>query len=249
MAELPAQSNQESQPNEEPRAVVVPLGSLTAADRRQMFALMSSHFDNVDERQFFHDLDEKESVLLLRDSGERILGFSTMMLLRTELAGRPLAAVFVGDTVIEPEYWGQASWLYAWCRRTVEMASESGVSPCYLLLLTSTHRSYRFTSAFFHEFHPRPNQAMPADVAAHREALVRLKFPEEFDPNTGVVKLQRPTPIRPERRDTADREVPEIRYFVESNPGYANGDFLTCLAEITFENLTPLGKRMVRGTE
>jgi len=249
MAEFPAQTNEETQPNEEARAAVVPVGSLTAVDRRQLFALMSSHFDNVDERQFFHDLDEKESVLLLRDSRERILGFSTMMLLRTDLAGQPLAAVFVGDTVIEPEYWGQASWLFAWCRRTFEMASEAGVSPCYLLLLTSTHRSYRFTSAFFHEFHPRLDQALPADVAAHREALVRLKFPEEFDPITGVVKLREPTPTRPERRDTADRGDPEIRYFLEANPGCANGDFLTCLAEITLANLTPLGKRMVRGSE
>jgi GNAT superfamily N-acetyltransferase len=235
--------------SEEARAVVVPVGSLEAAERRQLFALMSSHFDNVDERRFFRDLDEKLSVLLLRDRGERILGFSTMGLLRTELAGQPLAAVFVGDTVIEPEYWGQSAWLYAWSRRTFEMAKESGASPCYLLLLTSTHRSYRFTSAFFNEFHPRPDQPLPAELAARREVLVRLKFPDEFDPATGVVKLREPTPPRPERRDTPEREHPEIRYFFEANPGGINGDFLTCLAEISYDNLTPLGRRMIRGAE
>ena len=63
------------------------------------------------------------------------------------------------------------------------------------MLLTSTHRTYRFMSGFFHEYYPRPLVAMAPGVKARLDALVRIKFPEEYDAARGVVVLKHQTPV------------------------------------------------------
>ena len=37
-----------------------------------------------------------------------------------------------------------------------------------------------------------------------------------------------------------------IQFFLEKNPNYQKGDELVCLAEISFDNLTNLGKRVLK---
>ena len=96
---------------------VTPVSVLTAVERARLFELMSCHFDRVDRARFFADLDEKPSVLLVREAASgTICGFSTIMLFETTQSHERIAAVFAGDTVIEPEYWGHPSWVYAWAR-------------------------------------------------------------------------------------------------------------------------------------
>ena len=102
-------------------------------------------------------------------------------------------------------------------------------------------------SGFFHEYYPRPLVAMAPDTKARLDALVRIKFPDEYDAARGVVVLKHQTPVREERQspNMAPGEDAADRFFLAQNPGYANGDFLCCLAEFTWENLTPLGRHVV----
>ena len=37
-----------------------------------------------------------------------------------------------------------------------------------------------------------------------------------------------------------------IQFFLRKNPNYQKGDELVCLAEISFDNLTNLGKRVLK---
>lgn len=232
------------------RSSVVPVQSLTAASRAELYSVMSRHFTGVDEQQFFQDLDEKQWIVLLQENGtERITGFSTIMLLETELAGQPIAGVFAGDTIIEPEFWGQSSWLYQWGHCSYELACGSGDPHVGFVLLTSTHRSYRFLPGFFHEYYPHPDRPIPAEVQAKLDALVGLKFPREYNAQTGIVRPVHATPVRPGREDPAatTRDDRHAEFFRRANPRFEQGDFLACFAELTWENLTPLGRRVVRG--
>ena len=95
---------------------VLAVTSLSSEDRLQLFHLISSHFDRVDQAAFFHDLDDKKKIILLQDVGGTIRGFATMTLIEANLASERIAAVYAGDTVIDPECWGHSSWLYAWAR-------------------------------------------------------------------------------------------------------------------------------------
>ena len=42
------------------------------------------------------------------------------------------------------------------------------------------------------------------------------------------------------------REQPHVRFFLDRNPGYVNGDELVCLAEISEANLTSAALRFVK---
>ena len=42
------------------------------------------------------------------------------------------------------------------------------------------------------------------------------------------------------------KENEDIKYFVNKNPGYLYGDELVCLTEISEENLTKFGKRVIK---
>ena len=228
---------------------VSPVAQLTSQERAELLGLMIGHFDRIDSTHFFRDLDEKRSVILVRDAATRRLrGFSSITRYETTLNGQRLAAVFAGDTVMEPDCWGHSAWLYHWAQHGFELACEVPADFVALVLLTSTHRSYKFLPGFFREYYPTPSLATPALVRDRLTALVRVKFPEEYDAHSGVVKLAEPTPVRPERGDPAalDSDDPHVRYFRSLNPGYVNGDFLACVAEFTWENLSALGRRVVR---
>jgi hypothetical protein len=38
---------------------------------------------------------------------------------------------------------------------------------------------------------------------------------------------------------------PHVAFFRDINPGHARGDELACITELTLENLTPAGRRML----
>lgn len=235
----------------EPAAIastVRPVATLTASERQQLFELMSAHFENVDQTQFFRDLDEKRSVVLLVDSEQdRICGFSALTLRETIIDGEPVSAVFAGDTVIEPDYWGQHSWLLNWGRHAFELADLAAHQPVYFLLLTATHRSYRFLPGLFHEYYPRPDRPTPPAMQARIDALSRLRFPDEYDALRGIVSLHHPTPVRAERADPAaqQRMDEDVQFFLSRNPGYQNGDYLACITILAADNMTRVGRRVV----
>src|SRR5689334_12304995 len=87
------------------------VAELSSEERERLYALMSGHFANVDHEQFLRDLDEKQFVVTVVDKADgRLCGFSTQMLYEAELDGQRIPAVFAGDTVMEPAYWGYHGW-------------------------------------------------------------------------------------------------------------------------------------------
>jgi hypothetical protein len=222
---------------------------LSPLERGQMFALLSDHFDNACYDQFERDLSEKHCVVTVEHATRGVVGFTTAMRLTCEEAGRPLTALFSGDTMLHPDVWGAHGWMRALSRyaRTASQASP-GEGPLYWLLLTATHRTYRTLPAFFKEYYPRPDAPTPPDVWRRMSALVRKKFPAQFDAASGVVRLNPPLPVRADRRELATRGLsgPHARFFAEHNPGFLNGDFLVCLTDLSPGNRTRLGERLFR---
>ncbi len=151
-----------------------------------MFRLMSSQFDRVRETQFLRDLDDKQRIILLRDAAGDIRGFSAMTVIEAQLGRERIAAVYAGDTVIEPECWGHTSWLFAWARSGAWLARGSGVEKTHLVLLTSTHRSYRFLPGFFHEYYPRTRPSDAPRCESPNGGLCASKVSDEYDAAPGV---------------------------------------------------------------
>lgn len=228
-------------------AEIRPVPALDAKSRERLFQLFSSYFIAADPSRFHADLDAKESVLLLSDARGVIVGFSTIGRVRTELRGRTLAAVYSGDTLIDPAWWGASGWMGVWLRHTLKAAEDEVAAEVYWLLLTATPRSYRFLPAFFRDYVPLPDGREPEALREAKDALVRSVFPTAYDPFTGIVHPHHPYPVREEKRSLArvKESDPATRFFLAANPNAVEGDYLVCLAPLSRENLNEAGRRLL----
>ena len=221
--------------------------SLSYGERTEMYALMERYYSNVSRTVFERDLSEKEWCILLTDAPGRVRGFSTMMLIRTVVDGRPVAAVYSGDTIIDREHWGESTLSRLWSGHAFDLASSVPEHPVYWFLLSSGYKTYRFLTTFFEEFYPTHDRETPREAKRVMDALATARFPTRFDPEAGVVRPEHPTPVRPGVADVTGRRLadPHVAFFVSANPGHARGDELVCLTELAVENLTPAGRRML----
>lgn len=217
-----------------------------------MYELLESYFAGTDRARFDADLQEKDLVILLRDAGTgRVQGFSTLMRLCDRVDGRDVIAFFSGDTIVDREYWGETELSRAWGQTVYaevdRIRAERPDASIYWFLICSGYKTWRFLPVFFRTFYPNLRAATPDGVRRIADALAAKKFGDEYRPESGVVRFRQAMPLRqgvasitPERlRD------PRVAFFVERNPGHACGDELVCLTELTRENLTRAGERMV----
>lgn len=212
-----------------------------------MFDLFDEHYAGVDPARFQADLAAKDQVVLLHDPANNTLqGFSTLAIYTADVRGRCVGVVYSGDTIIRPAYWGTPALPSVWIQHVLALAAGLP-QPVYWLLISSGYKSYRFLPVFYREFYPRHDAPTPAHLQAILDELAAARFGDEYDPMTGIVRFrQGATPLRAGVAEVGEerRRNPHIRFFLERNPGHDQGDELVCLTQLSFENLTPAGRRM-----
>ena len=217
------------------RCDVVRRAALSRRDRDAMFTLYTTYFETGDRVTFERDLAEKEWVILLTAEDGQVEGFSTLMRMRVGEA----TIFYSGDTIVAPQRWGSFELPRVWSRHVFAEADAN----TYWFLISSGYRTYRFLPLFFREFYPR-DQAMKPLL----DRIAISKFGDAYDAGTGVIRLATPAPLRSGLSDPELRmNNPHVRFFVEANPGHANGDELACLVRIHPDNLTSAGRRMIEG--
>ena len=219
---------------------------LQEADRAAMYALLAAHFQGVERSTFDRDLDEKNWVLLFADN-ERLKGFTTLLAYETVHDGEPISVIYSGDTIMARETWKTTTLPRTWISavRALRERYLRG-NRLYWLLLTSGFRTYRLLPVFWREFHPRYGVATPPVVQALLNRLAAERFGSCYQSGNGVVRFSSPQMLREELREVGPGRLsdPHVAFFMERNPGWSHGDELVCLTEISFENLTPAGRRM-----
>jgi hypothetical protein len=223
-----------------------PRAELSVQQTGEMFALLSRHFEGVTRDQFQRDLAEKNWVVEIR-RGDRLLGFSTLLVCDVEFEGRSLTAIYSGDTIVAPEAWGSPALARSWISAVNYLRSASPEQPCYWLLLTSGFRTYRFLPVFWREFFPRHDAPLPPDVHRLLDHLARVRYGVAYDATTGLVRFPHPQKLCASLRDTPTGRLHNLHidFFLRHNPGHQDGDELVCLTEIGEANLTAAGRRMV----
>lgn len=226
----------------------VPRASLTGHERDELLALLDRHFEGVTPIQFARDLDEKDWVLRIRRDG-RLVGFTTLQLYHAQHDGRCLNVLYSGDTIMAPEAWRSPVLARGWIALVRALRATRPGEPWYWLLLSSGFRTYRFLPVFWRNFWPRHDAVAPPHVQAMLVSLAQGRFGAAFDAAAGVVRFAHPQRLRgalatvPEGRDVD----PHVRFFLARNPGHDAGDELVCLTELSDDNLTAAGARMVWG--
>ena len=228
---------------------IVKREDLAISERDQMFDLMSDYYINMDRATFESDLAEKRWVILATDQEEaQIRGFSTQTLLEVSYRGRPIRALFSGDTIVHRAYWARNPLAKLWGRFALSLIRRDFSEPLYWFLITKGYRTYRFLPVFFHEFYPRYDQPTPRWARDTIDAFARSKFPDAFDQDSGIVKTSMSGPhLKPGIAEMSSSRLrdPDVRFFHAMNPGHTRGDELCCIAPLTRENFTAAAYRVI----
>lgn len=223
-----------------PRLVarVAPVSDIDPATIDAMYRLFSESYEDVDRQLFERDLMAKAHVIFVHDRAGYLRGFSTLVVWKIERSAGPIRMLFSGDTVIEPSFWGDRSFLIKWLETIGALYGEQPLVPFYWLLISKSPRTYRALPLFFRRFYPSTEDEEPlADLA---NDIGRIAFADRFDEARGVIlaapltgRLSPPLAFVPPK-DTRRRDV---QFFVSRNPGFAAGDELVCLARIQPANI------------
>jgi hypothetical protein len=209
----------------------------------EMYGLMTSHYEGVNRDIFQRDLLEKRDVIVLRDSEEnQIKGFSTLMLLEEVVDESPVTALFSGDTIIDKEYWGTNELPKWWGKYAFNLIDEMPGKELYWFLMSKGYKTYRFLPVFFNEFPEREKRVL--------DSLAFSKFPDNYDSDTGVICFEgKKDHLKQGVADIDNSRMnnPDIKYFVERNPGWQQGDELVCIVKLTKDNFNKMGHRVVTG--
>jgi hypothetical protein len=218
---------------------------LSPADEAQMYALYEAYYEATSPQIFAADLAGKSHVFELRDAG-RLCGFSTLEVIELELEGAAHRALFSGDTIIRHEYWGEQTLAAAFCELAGRLKGARPEVPLYWLLISKGYRTYRYLNLFSRDYYPSCRAPTPPAAQRRLDALARHKFGAAYDARLGLVRFpcsrgQLRTPWA-QIRDNL-RERPEVRFFLERNPRFAQGEELVCLAELSVANLRGHARR------
>ena len=219
--------------------------------RARMCTLLNDFFENVSRAQFDADLAEKEWAFVFSDAAGTVQGFSTLMRLNVTVDGRPVVAVYSGDTIIHPDFWHEMELPKLWGKHVFALAAEvhaaTPAAAVYWFLISSGYKTYRFLPVFFENFYPTYRQPTPPEIQRTIDALARYKFGDQYDPVTGIIRFASAAPLREGVAEVDERRLKnrDIAFFVEKNPGHAAGEQLACLVEIDHANITSAGMRML----
>ena len=227
-------------------AAVVDVLQLSRQDRWRMFAIYQAHYEATSWERFESDLDDKTHAVLVRNDGGMIQGFTTLSIMETSLGGKRLRAIYSGDTIIDREYWGSQQLAFTWIRFAGSIKAAEPLTPLYWFLIVKGHRTYRYLSAFSQTFYPHWAHETPAATRALMHHLGGARFGAFYRPELGIIRFPESRGhLKPELAaiSAAEAQRPDVALFLALNPGYAGGDELLCLTELSAENLRPHARR------
>jgi hypothetical protein len=213
----------------------------------RMFDLYDQYYDATSRALFETDLRNKDHVVTLREPSGALAGFSTLAVLEAEIGGKPLRAIYSGDTIIDHAHWGTQALAFTWIRFAGTIKARSPELPLYWFLIVKGHRTYRYLSAFSVDFHPHWQRPTPASARDVMDALAQSRFGGAYDQARGVVSFARSRGhLKPEWAvvEPGEGTRRDVAFFLRRNPGYVNGDELVCLTQLSSDNLRPLARRV-----
>lgn len=219
---------------------VIERDSLGPDDRRLMYDLYRRYYGASDYALFNSDIDEKNQVIVLHDETQRLVGFSTLLLMEFEFDGMPRRAIFSGDTIIHHDYWGTQALSLAWCRQAGHIKTQRPDVPLYWFLIVKGYRTYRYLPLFARKFYPSWRHETPRDISAMMALLAEKKFGGAYCPETGIIHFENSKGHLKEGWADIPQHVlnhRDVKYFLDRNPNYHKGDELVCFAELSQANL------------
>jgi len=221
-----------------------------------MFLLMKNHYENMKKDKFLKDLYDKNNVFLLFENDE-LKGFSTIKKMELnienekETVNGKIVGFFSGDTIIEKGFsWGiefQKEWI-KYCLLESEKNMKNGLKT-YWFLISKGIKTYMYLPTYFKKFSPKADYTENETEKKIKDIYAEKIYGNRYNKENGIVKNDGTNDfLRENVVVLSEKQLKNknVQFFLEKNPNYQKGDELVCLAEISFENLTNLGKRVLK---
>jgi hypothetical protein len=122
-------------------------------------------------------------------------GASDFQVVRGDTLRQP--AFFSGDTIVHRGFQREMLLPRLWGRHVFALAEQVRDRRVWWFLISSGYTTYRFLPVFFRTFYPAFDRPFTGEARALLDDVAGRKFPREYDPAAGVIRLLQPSPVRP----------------------------------------------------
>lgn len=211
---------------------------LEESDIKIMYEIMEKHYDDTDYKVFLSDLLKKDYCLLLRDEKNMIQGFTTQKSLKFKVGGRQVFGVFSGDTIINKEHWGSIELFQAFANFYIEFGQEH--PEFFWFLISKGYKTYMMLPMFFKEYYPCCRRETPEYYQEIMDGFGEEMYKDTYNRNSGVIEYrEKKDKLKTGVADIDEKHLrrPEIKFFVDKNPLFWQGNDLVCLVNFKTDNL------------
>ncbi len=213
-------------------ARVVPVGSVSDSELREMYTIFERYYDNTSFEAFAGDFRAKDEAILLYHDG--IVGFSTLKEVQVEVGGRVHVGMYSGDTVVDRAWWGTRVLGRVFLWHLVKRRVRHLFRPYWWILISKGYKTYLLMANNFPEHYPTVDGPPPGDRLAVRDAFAARLFGDHFDPARGLVVFDRSRgQLKQGIADVTPALAagnPRVALFERLNPTWREGSELVCLA-------------------
>jgi hypothetical protein len=209
---------------------------LTVEDQAAMLSLMQKYYAQMEDSEFYSDLAAKDDVIILRESRTgKLVGFSTLTYFDLSHLKERAFGVFSGDTIVDQAYWGntalQKTFLLHLSRWKLKNRGQ-----LFWFLISKGYKTYLLMANNFPLHYPRFEAKTPELYQEMMAEVYGSLYPQTYRADLDLIQnaghsyhlkegVAAPSPA-------LLRDFPRIRYFVEKNRRWSEGDELACIAEM-----------------
>ena len=228
---------------------IVQASSIARHKADELFELMDKYYGRMSRETFMRDLYEKDWVLLLTKQGsDKIEGFTTILRMETVLDGKVYRALYSGDTIIDMESRGQTEIMRVWMNFAIDLAEAMKGERLYWFLISKGYRTYKLLPLHSREYYPRYDRETPPEYKRLIDAFATHRFGSAYDPQSGVIKPRGGRDyLKSSQEDITPHRLtdPHIKFFIEMNPHFYDGDELACITFVSRDNLARFARKIL----
>ncbi len=213
----------------------------------EMFNLFIKYFD-CEEETFYLDLESKKALVLLENQDKDIVGFTSMDISVEEFRNKKIVILFSGNTIVDERYRDELYLITGFLEFAVRTQFKYPEYKIFWHLICEGYKTYRYLPLSFNRFYPHYKKE---SLQYEKELLDKVslkRFNRHYDKNTDIIRIPGSELLKTDFAKTPQNKLNDkhIKFFTDKNPFYADGDKLSCIAEISYNNLKAIPKRIYK---
>ena len=193
-------------------------------------------------------IEARERAALYWDHDENIIGLVTIDLREETFMGRNVVAIYTGNAYLREQIRGMNIIQKLAMRCYVEALARWPRHDHFWFFGSNSFRSYMTMTRNFDRCFPHRSHPLPEWEHQYILHLTRAIYGVELPEGSLVHEAKGARAYQEDLAGVPDKlqQDPDIEYYVQLNPNYADGGRLMCLGPLTLSNWAKVAKRAIR---